>query len=34
MTITLRKKPIKNGNISLYLDYYEKGKREYEFLDL
>ena len=34
MTITLRQKHIKNGNISLYLDYYEKGKREYEFLDL
>jgi len=34
MTITLRQKPIKDGNISLYLDYYEKGKREYEFLDL
>ena len=34
MKITLRQKSIKNGNKSLYLDYYDKGKREYEFLDL
>lgn len=34
MKITLRQKPLKNGNASLYLDYYDKGKREYEFLDL
>ncbi len=34
MKITLRQKPLKDGNVSLFLDYYEKGKREYEFLDL
>lgn len=34
MKITLRQKPLKAGNASLYLDYYDKGKREYEFLDL
>ena len=34
MKITLREKSIKDGNRSLYLDYYNKGKREYEFLDL
>ena len=34
MKITLRQKPLKDGNASLYLDYYDKGKREYEFLDL
>ena len=33
MKITLRQKPLKDGNASLYLDYYDKGKREYEFLD-
>lgn len=34
MKITLRQKSLKDGNASLYLDYYDKGKREYEFLDL
>lgn len=34
MKITLRQKPLKNSNVSLFLDFYEKGKREYEFLDL
>ena len=28
MKITLRQKPLKDGNASLYLDYYDKGKRE------
>ena len=33
MKVTLRKR--KKGNkISLYLDYYDKGKREYEYLKL
>ena len=32
--VRLRSKPLSNGNYSLYLDYYEKGKREYEFLKL
>jgi len=33
MKVTLRQR--KKGNtISLYLDYYEKGKREYEYLGL
>lgn len=34
MTITLRKKKLKNGKVSLYLDYYKDGKRTYEFLKL
>lgn len=32
MSITLRKKAIKNGRHSLYLDYYLEGERKYEFL--
>ncbi len=32
--IKLRSKKLANGNASLYLDYYHKGKREYEFLSL
>lgn len=32
--IRLREKKLKNGNISLYLDYYRNGKREYEFLKM
>ena len=34
MKIALRQKRLNGGNASLYLDYYEKGWREYEFLDL
>ena len=34
MKITIREKLLKTGDISLYLDIYNKGKREYEFLDL
>ncbi len=34
MKITLRSKPVANGSRSLYLEYYEKGKRTYEFLCL
>lgn len=30
--IRLREKKLKSGNVSLYLDYYRNGKREYEFL--
>ena len=33
-TIRIRKKKIASGNISLYLDIYRNGKREYEFLKL
>ncbi|MBK7233353.1 MAG: hypothetical protein IPH93_14095 [Saprospiraceae bacterium] len=33
MKITLRQKT-KNNKISLYLEYYEKGRREYEYLNL
>ena len=32
--VRLRTKPIKNGNLSLYLDIYHKGHRRYEFLRL
>lgn len=32
--IRLRKKPLDNGSISLYLDFYRNGKREYEFLKM
>lgn len=32
--IKVRQKPLKNGNISLYLDIYRDGKRVYEFLKL
>lgn len=34
MGITIRKKPLKNGDQSLYLDYYHQGRRQYEFLKL
>jgi integrase len=34
MTITLRKKKLANNKISLYLDVYHNGKRNYEFLNL
>ncbi len=33
MKVTLRQRE-KNGSISLYLDYYSKGRRKYEYLDL
>lgn len=32
--VRVRQKKIKNGNISLYLDIYRNGRREYEFLKL
>lgn len=32
--IKVREKKLKNGNVSLYLDIYRNGKREYEFLKL
>ena len=32
--VKLREKVLANGNISLYLDIYRNGKREYEFLKL
>lgn len=33
-TVRLREKKLSNGNVSLYLDYYKDGQREYEFLKL
>ena len=33
-SIKIRKKSLKNGNISLYLDIYHDRKRSYEFLKL
>ncbi len=32
--IRLRRKQLANGNISLYLDIYYNGKRDYEFLKM
>lgn len=32
--VKLREKRLKDGNVSLYLDMYDKGKRSYEFLKL
>ena len=32
--IRLRSKKLSNGNLSLYLDFYKDGRREYEFLKL
>ena len=32
MKVTLRRKQLKDGRQSLYLDYYHKGKRRYEYL--
>jgi hypothetical protein len=32
--IRLRAKKLANGNLSLYLDFYRDGKRDYEFLKL
>ena len=34
MKITIRQKDLENGNRSLYLDIYEKGRRKFEFLSL
>lgn len=34
MNIKVRTKKLSNGNSSIYLDFYEKGKRWYEFLNL
>jgi len=34
MSVILRKKKLKRGEYSLYLDFYENGKRRYEFLNL
>lgn len=34
MTVELRSRLLKNGNKTLYLDFYEKGRRWYEYLDL
>ena len=34
MTVEIRSRLLKNGNESLYLDFYDKGKRWYEYLDL
>ncbi len=33
-TVRLREKKLSNGNVSLYLDFYKDGRREYEFLKL
>lgn len=32
--VRLREKVLKNGDISLYLDMYADGKRQYEFLNM
>ncbi|PTX15343.1 integrase-like protein [Pontibacter mucosus] len=32
--VKLREKKLKNGNLSLYLDFYYEGVREFEFLKL
>jgi hypothetical protein len=32
--VTLRKRKLKNGRITLYLDIYKNGKRKYEYLKL
>jgi len=34
MTVKLRKRKLAKGNVSLYLDIYQSGKRGYEFLGL
>mgnify|MGYP002549564621 CR=1 FL=1 len=34
MKIEIRTRPLKDGNRSIYLDFYEKGKRRYEYLQL
>jgi hypothetical protein len=32
MKVTLRRKQLKDGRQSLFIDYYHKGKRRYEYL--
>ncbi len=34
MSVKLRKRKLASGNVSLYLDIYQSGKRGYEFLGL
>lgn len=34
MKIEIRTRPLKDGNRSIYLDFYEKGRRKYEYLKL
>ncbi len=34
MSVKLRKRKLASGNVSLYLDIYQSGKRAYEFLGL
>lgn len=34
MSVKLREKELSNGQVSLYLDVYQNGKRSYEFLDI
>ena len=34
MKVEIKERPLKGGNRGLYLEYYEKGKRTYEFLRL
>ncbi len=34
MKVTIRTKELKDGNKSIYLDVYDKGKRKYEYLRL
>ena len=34
MKIELRERTLKSGNRTLYLEFYEKGKRRYESLNL
>ena len=34
MKIEIRTRPLKDGNCSIYLDFYEKGRRRYEYLKL
>jgi len=34
MKVTLRRKRLKDGRQSLYLDYYHRGKRRYEVLGI
>lgn len=33
-SVSLRRRALKNGNVSLYLDIYRNGKRDYEYLKL
>ena len=34
MKVTLRKKSLKSGRVSLYLDIYHLGRRRYEYLNI